>query len=332
MKEYYRLLGIECSKRLRTKLDCALKICSNPSKESFAQVATDWNGICLLHRRDGLCELQTELGEYSLPEVCRLYPRNVKSLPQGCECSCSNSCEAVVELLANQKEPLLFEEVFLPFEPEFTINLTSLQLELCKKSLLLMQDRTMPLPERFLNLGNKLYGTDLNFQQPDNLFSAFQLLHSMEQYFEDSISVQDCCKEAQKYFCIENKEELSTEDLNTISIKYLAASEHLNTVLPDWQILFEQLIVNHMFYDNFPYTNNYVKVNDSFLSLVLMYSFLRFNVLGCMSCKADKKDLIEILAAMFRLIEHSNFSETCIQLYKKNNYPIQECIPQLLHL
>ncbi|MBP1754493.1 MAG: hypothetical protein H6Q59_891, partial [Firmicutes bacterium] len=64
MKEYYRLLGEGCSPKLRTRLDCALKLSSSPcfNTYTYAQIATDWQGICMLHQPDGLCALQSELG------------------------------------------------------------------------------------------------------------------------------------------------------------------------------------------------------------------------------------------------------------------------------
>ena len=331
-KEYYHLLGIKCSDKLRVRLDCALKICLEPSNVSYKQISTDWHGICMLHREDGLCALQVELGESNLPEVCKLYPRSTKNLTEIYNCSCSNSCEEVVELLLDLKKTLLFEEKDLLIEPEFIINLSTNKYECCKKSISIIQDRSLSLPERFITLGNFLYGTDIYLARPDNLSFAFQLLDVLDQYFEDSISICVYCKASQTYFGIDGKEKLSAEDLNTILLKYTSASEHLESILPDWQILFEQLIVNHMFYNNFPYSDNLLKVNDAFLSLTTMYSFLRFNLLGYMSDKTNSENLADYLAAMFRLIEHSNFKQIAFLLIIKEKYAAEDCVPQLLYL
>jgi lysine-N-methylase len=333
MKEYYRLIGINCTHKLRAKLDCALKICPQPSMECYAEMSTDWCGICMMHREDGLCALQAELGEESLPEVCRLYPRNVKRLTDSSECSCSNSCEEVVELLMNCKETLWFEEITLSVDPEFEIDITSKKLECCKKSISMIQDRSLLLPERFINLGNFLCGADFfSNRRPDHLSLAFQVLQVFDKYFEYSSSISDYCKTSQSYFSIEGKEKLSEEDLKTIAEKYLSASEHLEAILPDWQLLFEQLIVNHMFYNNFPYTDPQETVNDAYLSLVITYSFLRFNILGFMSDKTDLQKLVDFFAAMFRLIEHSDFEYAAVNLFKEEKYPVQDGINQLLRI
>lgn len=331
-KEYYHLLGIKCSVELRARLDCALKISLEPSNESYKQISTNWLGICILHREDGLCALQLELGESSLPEVCKLYPRSTKHLTDISNSSCSNSCEAVVELLMNLTQTLLFEEKDLSIVPEFVINLSPIKNECCKKSISIIQDRSLSLPERFINLGNYLYGADIYLTRPDNLSFAFQLLDVFDQYFESSVSVCDYCKASQTYFDIDGNEKLSVEDLKTILEKYISASEHLDSILPNWQILFEQLIVNHMFYNNFPFTDNQEKVNDAFLSLATMYSFLRFNILGYMSDKSISENLVDYLAAMFRLIEHSNFKQIAFHLFKNEEYAAEDCVSQLLYL
>ncbi|HWT77105.1 MAG TPA: flagellin lysine-N-methylase [Mobilitalea sp.] len=329
-KEYYHLLGIECSDKLRTKLDCALKLCHEPGNGNYAEISNDWRGICMLHREDGLCALQAELGANSLPEVCRLYPRNTKRLIDNCECSCSNSCEKVVELLINYKEPLRFEENELSISPEFDIMLPPQKYDLCIKSRSIIQDRSFPLSERFISLGNLLYGNDIYSKRSDNLSLAFQLLHVLDKYFESSISICDYCKESQDYYSIEGKEMLSEEDMNLIAKKHKSASDHLEVILPNWQIVFEELVVNHMFYNDFPYTGNLDHRNDAFLSLAAMYSFLRFNILGFMSDKTDPDKLVDFLAAMFRLIEHSNFKYIAMNLLKKEKYSAQDCVPQLL--
>ena len=332
MKEYYRLLGIDCSDKLRAKLDCALKICHEPSKECYAQLSADWLGTCMLHREDGLCALQVELGGNSLPEVCQLYPRNSRQHSDNCECSCSNSCEEVVNLLMNIKEPLQFEEKFLSIEPKFKTNLSSKMYEYCKKSISILQNRSLPLAERFIVLGNFLYGTDIFSKRPEHLSFAFQVLNVLDKYFESSISIYDYCKASQSYFCIEGKDELSEEDLIMMEEKYISASEHLEAILPDWQVLFEQLIVNHMFYNNFPYMDNHDNVNDAFLSLAITYSFLRFNILGIMSDKTSQDKTVDCLAAMFRLIEHSDFKYIIVNLFKESKYQVQDCVPQLLYV
>ena len=332
IQEYYHLLGINCSDQLRTRLDCALKICSEPERDHYAQMSSDWHGICMMHREDGLCALQAELGENSLPEVCQLYPRRITRLNEYGEYSCSNGCERIIELLMNMNEPLRFYTEELSVSPEFEINLPIEKYEQYKKSLSIIQNRSISLPKRLIVLGNDICGTDIMIGKSDKLSHAFQVLHAINTYYACSMSVSDYCTASLDYFCIEDKEKLSEEDLNIMGEKYTWASKQLELILPNWQIIFEQLIVNHMFFNAFPYDDQLVKAEDTFLSLAVIYSFLRFNTLGNISGISDTGQMVDLFAAMFRLIEHSNFRYVVVNLMKAEKYPLSECVTELLSL
>jgi len=331
MKEYYHLLGVECSDTLRRKLDCALNICHEPGKEGYAQLSANWLGLCMLQRDDGLCALQMELGDSILPQVCKLYPRSSKQLITINQGSCSNSCEGVIELLMQFNEPLKFEDRDLLITPEFKFDLSANEYDTCKESICIMQNRNHSLPQRFLLLSNHLNATDFNSEVPHNHNQAFLILNVLNQYFINS-SISEYCQLTQDYFNLEGKEFLNEVELSIILEKYKLANEHLEVILPDWHTLLEQLIVNHMFYNNFPYIDNHNHMVDSYLSLTLMYSFLRFNLLGFMSNKTDSKDLVDFLAALFRIIEHSNFKSIVAGLFKSNDFQILKCIPQLVYI
>lgn len=332
MKEYYKLIGINCSKKLRTKLDCALKICSKPSAVCYAEIANKWNGICMLNQVDGLCYLQRELGESVLPEICRIYPRKLVQLSESNLCSCSNSCEAVVELLYAQKTPMQFEEMDIAIHPKFEVKLTMQQLEECKKAISILQDRTQSLPERLFTLGNFLNGYEYYTPNMSDLSLAFQFLYSLDKYYENSMSVSDYCRSAENYFCIDRKDTLTSEDQLMISEKYAYAIKQLDIHLPEWQDVFEQLLVNHIFYSIFPYTESLASRNDAYLSLVIIYSFLRINLLGFIANETNKDRLIDFFAAMFRLIDHSSFDYITVEFLKGMKYSVGNLITQLLHV
>jgi len=331
MKEYYHLLGIRCSDSLRRKLDCALNLCHEPGKEGYAQLSANWLGLCMLQRDDGLCALQMELGDSLLPQVCKLYPRSSKQLTTINQGACSNSCEGVIELLMQFIDPLKFEERDLLITPEFKLNLTAKEQETCKESILIMQNRNYSLPDRFLLLGNHLNAKDFYSEIPSNRNQAFLILNVLNQYFINS-SISEYCLLTQEYFNLEGKKLLHEAEISIIYSKYQLAKKHLEVILPDWQTLFEQLVVNHMFYNSFPYIDNHNRIVDSYLSLTLMYSFLRFNLLVFMANKTDSKDLVDFLSAIFRIIEHSNFKSIIAGLFKSNDFHILNCVPQLVYI
>ena len=115
LKDYYRLLGVECSPDLRRRLDGAMHIKLHPTPESYAEISPRFDGNCPLRMDDGRCWLHAEMGEEVLSSVCRLYPRGAR-LDGASECSCANSCEGVLELLFSRDEPIAFEKRMLALE------------------------------------------------------------------------------------------------------------------------------------------------------------------------------------------------------------------------
>lgn len=331
MPEYYRLLGINCSKKLRIRLDCALKVCPE-SNEGFAQISADWNGNCSLQRDDGLCSLQTELGRNSLPAVCRLYPRHVRHQSDGGECSCSNSCEAVVDILMQLHKPMQFEAIELSFEPIFKTGPTSYTYDYRSESIMILQNRSLPLLQRFMSLSNFLFGGEFYAENTHPLSVAFRIIPMLLSYFKDSISISNYCITSESYFNLNRPQYLSAENPDAIMNHYQVVTDSIEVLLPNWQVLLEQLIVNHMFYNNFSLTDNQETIQDDFISLIMMYSFLTFNLLGNLSLVTTLDKLVDYIAAMFRVIEHSAYRSTALKIYKNSEYSISNTMPELLLL
>ncbi len=331
-KEYYRLLGVNCTKRLRTKLDCTLKLCPSPSEECYAEISSDWRGLCRMHREDGLCELQVELGEDNLPEVCRRYPRSTRRISDTLHSTCSNSCEKVIELLIEQKMLIQFTEVDLPLKPESEITFKPELSSLCSQSIQILQNRSMRLPERFLALADSCFGNPMGNKRPDQLSEAFQFLHLCNSYYESSDNLNGFCGAAKAYYHMGEAGTLSAELLEDIISRYHSASDHMELLMPDWQILFEQLLVNYMLYSGYPYISISEHTVDAYLSLVIIYAFLRFHVVRYMADKAGSDQPTEVLAALFRVICHSNFNQVTARLIRSLHSSLQDCMLQLIFL
>lgn len=63
---------------------------------------------CGLLRNDGLCQLILDIGEGALCQICTDHPRFYVDVDDYTLCGVGLSCEASVELLVEQQEPLLF--------------------------------------------------------------------------------------------------------------------------------------------------------------------------------------------------------------------------------
>jgi len=77
MDDYFRLLGVECSPDLRSRLDIALHISNDPHPEAYAQITPRYDGECRLRMDDGRCLLQAELGEEALSKELSLDVKTV---------------------------------------------------------------------------------------------------------------------------------------------------------------------------------------------------------------------------------------------------------------
>lgn len=89
--------------------------------------------------------------------------------------------------------------------------------------------------------------------------------------------------------------------------RYRAADAHFVRLLPDWQVFFEHMLVNHMFFERFPFQDRPDSLWEEFVAISAVYALLRFLCLGWMAARDDLSDLIDVCAAAFRLIDHTQF-------------------------
>lgn len=327
MKDYFRLLSVDCSPELRRKLDCALHLAPRPTEEAYAQILPRYDGVCPLHLPDGRCGLHAECGDGVLAAVCRLYPRGVRN-GEDRECSCANSCEKVVEMLLTHDAPMTFiplrHDFGLPSAPprqhRFHVGENGQQLRLWLISQL--QVRSLSIPQRMLRLGTALHALDDALQTKDDariaaLLSGAEvpdfpaltppgheelrsglgvMAHMLDTLDRDSSSIRAYGEEALAYF-----------RQGSPFAQYEQACQRFSAVIPQWETWFEQLLVNHMFFVQFPFQDRPVSLPDEYLSLCAIYMLLRFLLLGCMAVDGDVTHAVDVAAAAFRLIDHTEF-------------------------
>ena len=95
------------------------------------------------------------------------------------------------------------------------------------------------------------------------------------------------------------------------------ARAHFETVFPKWEIWFEHMLVNHMFFSRFPFQDRPVNLRDEFVALSAVYVLLRFLGIGCMRDQNDERAFIDIAAAVFRLVDHTDFDRYAAQMMKE---------------
>lgn len=329
MQNYFHLVGVSCPRRLRQRLDCGVYVVDHPTAEEYARFEPRYDGNCPLRLEDGRCALHAELGEEHLPDICRLYPRGLRAGEAGCECSCANSCEAVLELLADREPPLRFQRRVLPLpipapmrrQTEFQTLGQGQQIRLYLIEA--MQDRRLPLPGRLLRLRDLMASIQAFMQVGDGeelsrflhtplpllperqrevtvpqLQQGLQMAERMVSMLDDrSQSIRGCGEAALAYF---GEGEQALE-------RYQTARAHFEECVPAWETFYEHMLVNHMFFSQFPFQDRPESLADEHLALCAVYTVLRFLGLGCMAESRDRASLIDGMAATFRLIEHTEY-------------------------
>lgn len=339
MKNYFHLVGLECRADLRRRLDCGMRVIDHPTEDRYAVFEPRYDGNCPLRQADGLCALQAELGEGILPDVCRLYPRGVR-LEEGLyECSCSNSCEAVLELLMAHKGSLSFVlrrmTVNMPQLPERREHFVTLGMgrEIRLYLISVIQERTMPLSARLACLGDAMAAVEhaaasndtaalcrILSQMPipivgegenvraEHLRRGMSVAAEMTAVFDDrSQSIREMGERALSYF---------GSDDDSFD-RYLAAREHFEAVFPNWESFFENILVNHMFFSVFPFQDRPEDMRSEYTALCAVYALMRFLSLGVMATSCDPTQLIDVMAAAFRLIDHTEFDRTASAVLRR---------------
>lgn len=329
MQNYFSLLGIECSKELRDRLDRSLKILDYPTEEKYAFLSHNYEGNCSLRMEDGRCPIHAHLGEDYLPDVCRLFPRGFRLEEGKYEVSLSNSCEAVGEIFYLKKDPIRFSEkklcVTLPKlgNRHSRFKTPGLSREIRLLLISIVQNRSFSLPVRILQLGQLLKKADSILLQKDEV-SLKSLLDLKGDSF---VSYESVPTKADLVIGLDiAKKTINTIDAHSHSIKtygikaleffenssdsfsvYFNAKKNLEEAFPDLDIFFEHLLVNYMYFSVFPFQDGIDSLNQGFVSICAVYTLLRFLVIGNCGKKFSKASLIDTVSAFFRHVSHTNF-------------------------
>ena len=322
MRDYFRLLSLNCTEQTKSRLDRALHLTTHPTEEEYALILPGYDGNCPMFMKDGRCSIQAELDENALPTVCRLYPRGIREM----EASCSNSCEAVVELL-HRKEAIRFDETGPVEETVQTRRIhffetggreTGIRLWLIS----FIQDRRYALPERLYRMGKALRLMDeaLISHDSDKIQSLLTDEKKVDAVFEKADrheALQNVCAMLEKLDLISD----NIREYGSIAVRRLSCDDKreyhdamlqfLNTA-PDWEAWFENLLVNHMFFSQFPFQDRPVSLTEEITALFSVYALLRFMTIGAGDGTTER--LVDIIAALFRLVDHTQFDRLAVPL------------------
>ncbi|MBU3135990.1 flagellin lysine-N-methylase [Clostridium gasigenes] len=84
---------------------------NNPSNEDYAKIKLNNKGKCSFLNNEKLCNIQLELGEKHLSNVCKQYPRNSCIIDGKIEKSAVTSCPEIARLALLNEDGIDFEEL-----------------------------------------------------------------------------------------------------------------------------------------------------------------------------------------------------------------------------
>lgn len=316
--EYMRLIGVGCSKKLRRILDCAFEPVPKPNPDKFVYIKQNEEKKCPVLRGDGLCELHKECTQTVLPAVCKSYPRAVH-FKYAYEFALSGSCEAVIERLL-RNAPVTFKTVMLDEKPPECARADKSEQFLIFRDFCfsIVQNRKYPLFARLRALLDfcrdaDYAGASKNAETAKKAVSDFSfgdryenggysgntffVQRRLAEWFEkNSVSLEGYTAMAEGVFGKDGGYEI-----------YKSAKEKFRANYPDWQIIFENVLINHMFYEQFPFVDGCTSLTQSAKGLIVSYAFLKYMTLGCTCENENENILADVLSACFRLIEHTDF-------------------------
>lgn len=357
MGEYFSLRSVDASPGLNSRIENGLEIISD-DKERYAAFVRTQDGSCPLLREDGLCALQAECGEGVLPSVCREYPRSVRT-DYACELALSSSCEAVTELLMGSAEPLgIVRKELHSFAEEpaehdkQTMHLLSNLRKVCVR---VLQDRALPIPDRIAHMHALLYELHSYEERGDmrGLYAAaeelvtreFPLMHIPQAdwihlaaplalsgaFFQTSPSLGAFWpKITSALHLSQNRAEWTEEDFIRAERRYALLKGRFADTHPQWQEHWERLMVNYAFYTRLPFSDRLTGLKDEALSLAACYAMTRFAAVTVAGEDPDMDVLVDIVAAVMRLIEHSGFDRRCVALLRQSHMDDEEHLRDML--
>lgn len=335
LEDYYHLTSEPCSESLRRRLDSALRVKLRPTPDAYAEIAPRYDGSCPMRMEDGRCALHAEMGDHALSYVCRLYPRGVR-FENGYECSCANSCEAVLELLFGRDEPIEFItrtctfDVPAPVGRSVYFETLGREQEIRLWLIRQMQNQVLPMPQRLMAMGHALWALEealstRDERQVERLLRGQRRLRPLEMkeltqgHLDFGLTIARGMIELldERSESIRRYGEASLAYFDHSFQRYAVARAHFETVLPRWEIWFEHMLVNHMFFSRFPFQDRPESLRDEFVALCAVYALLRFLGIGHMADQQEESAFVDVAAAVFRLVDHTAFDRYAAHMMKR---------------
>lgn len=305
----------------------------------YAEFCVTPEGRCAFHTPEGLCRLQLECGEATLPKVCRVYPRREVYTPAALEYSLSPSCEGVLALLWDLEEGIDFIEESLPpkdVKLAWPGNPVETRFAAVRELWIdVLQARPLELTQRFMLLGllaQQLRDLDWSdgegidrwlsqgsalVQQPTSLAEKLGKMGQNRKMFLSN-NLQLLIKQfntlgpdlpGELLSVVIGKSSLEGVNLDRVTINaglYQELEGKLTRLLGGSEHFFENLVVTISFFLSLPSVKSPEELWKSYVNLCNLYGFYRFAAVCAMNQEASRERLFHVLVHVSRSLIHNS--------------------------
>jgi lysine-N-methylase len=320
----------------------------------YGRIAIDESKWCPFLDEEKLCVIQRNLGEDYLSNVCYSFPRVYNMLNGVYELSLSMSCPEAVRKLISSQDPIhfteqemdqvkLIEHSSVDTESKYWKKTPVSQLpELRDLSIKILQNRSLPLNDRLIELGSRLYGISQNdVSSPESSCEpikfnnpyAFRLdffthiIESLGDFDENDSPVFTRITDL-----ILDKFNLLDDASPDIDFYKLNVETRVNPFTEEYSYVFEHYLVNFIYQDNFPFSENQ-SMFDGFVMLVLRYALIQFYLAGIAASKGTLTidDAAQMIQVHTKIINHhKTFMYNVLHEIKRKEFDSMEFIGILL--
>lgn len=340
-KDYLRIKRAAKSEELTKILsDGMSRLRDNTLGDFYAHFKVGPGGICAFQTEEGLCRLQLECGEETLPQVCRAYPRKSYYTSAAKELSLSPSCEGVLGLLWDLPQGIDFWEEPLPKQEWRAVQVPprlAWFADIRSFCIDVMQERSLPFSRRFLLLGflfqrlkefdwaiegvvdewlawgesqlrDPAIASALENMPRDRLtFLTVNIRVLLELYEKTTADAKEVYRSL--FSALSAEENWEKEDgLGQFSMdtnRYRVLENQLEELLGHSDYFFENLMVMTAFYKTFPNPTGPEELWKSYAAMCGLYSFYWFAaVLGCHK-ETSRERLFQVVGTVSRDVLHN---------------------------
>jgi len=275
---------------MRHRLDVGFKEPELVDEQRYRIISFNYLGDCPL-QKNGLCEIHRNFGEDNLPKICRLYPRSLKKVNNQRVGCCSSSCERVVELL--MEKGFTLKEIELDEKESLSYSVDEDILNRIKHDASIINNKANSLANNIkkvcLEVNKEEFIKDYNC----DINPVSEGLYILNRLKNDN-------------FLGEIIEEVTNRYTDNY-YQYEIDKDNFEILFPDWMIYFENVINNSLLYENFPFVDNRFNKTLAYKGLCASYGLLRLLCVGYCASHNKKDDLVDCIAALFHLIDHTAF-------------------------